>query len=51
MTRKEEVVATIKAMRMSTSKDDPCGDKADFIIQEWENEHRPRKTKKNKETE
>ena len=51
MTKKEEVVATIKAMRMSTSKDDPCWDKADFIIQEWENEHRPKKAKKNKETE
>ena len=51
MTKKEEVVATIKAMRMSTSKDDPCGDKADFIIQEWEKEHRPKKAKKNKETE
>lgn len=49
MTKKEDIIATVKAMRESTSKDDPCWTKADFLIQEWENEHRPKKAKKNQE--
>jgi hypothetical protein len=50
MTQKEFLIATIKAMRESTNKDDPCWNKADFLIQEWENEHRPKKAKNNKES-
>ena len=50
MTQKGDLIATIKAMRESTSKDDPCWTKADFLIQEWEIEHKPRKAK-NKESE
>lgn len=49
MTEKKDIVATIKAMRESTDKDDPCWIKADFLVQEWENEHKPKKAKKNQE--
>jgi hypothetical protein len=49
MTKKGEVIAVVKAMRESTSKDDPCWTKADFIVQEWEIEHKPKKGKKNQE--
>lgn len=49
MTKKSDVVATIREMRESTSKDDLCWTKADFIIQEWDIEHKPKRAKKNQE--
>jgi hypothetical protein len=50
MTRKEDLFLLIRNMRWSKSKDDSCWNEADLVIQEWENEHRPKKARKNKET-
>ncbi len=43
MTKKCDVITTMEEMLKSTNKDDQCWTRAEFIIQEWADEHKPAK--------